>query len=154
MRLRTVVQSISAGDFSTDATVEFIIYEFGAVSVAYRIPLRASLEHLLHLSDTLYDNARLLADSRRGVEQLVATISPAINRPFITDLVEDYVIFQVDAVENQIGDEFPDALARHQCCLDRVHIVARCNDAHTGGCSFNIQPNFHGEHQVSSASPV
>jgi len=103
LRLRTVVQCISAGDFTTDATVEYVIYDFGAVSVAYRIPLRASLEHLLHLSDALYDNARLRADSRHGVEQLVATIAPAIKRPFITDLVEDYVIFQVDAVTPAVG---------------------------------------------------
>src|SRR5439155_15256214 len=81
----------------TSGTVDVLLFDFGAVSVTYTIPLAGSLTGLLALSDVLYDNATLLADARRRVEQLVADVVPAVKRPEIADFVEPYAIFQIEA---------------------------------------------------------
>ena len=49
-------------------TVDLLLYDFGALSVSYTIPLRGSFGDLLTLSESLYDNATLLADSRQAAE--------------------------------------------------------------------------------------
>jgi hypothetical protein len=66
------------------------------VSVSYAIPLEGPLSGLASLSHDLWGNARLLADSRRHVERLVATLGEAATRPRIADFVEDYAIFQIE----------------------------------------------------------
>jgi hypothetical protein len=84
---------------------EFTLYDFGAVSVAYALPLSGPLEDLPRLSYDLYGNATLLADSRRQLESLLAALGEAVVRPRIADFVEDYAIFQIEA----FGAECPPA---------------------------------------------
>src|SRR5688572_31468675 len=43
-----------ANGFQTSPHFEFVVYDFGAVSVIYRIPLRGDLSSLLPLSAALY----------------------------------------------------------------------------------------------------
>jgi hypothetical protein len=78
------------------AQVELVVYDFGAVSVIYRIPLGGELHDLLELSEFLYENDQLLRDSRRRVEELVHRVERALSAARISTFVEDYVIFQVD----------------------------------------------------------
>jgi hypothetical protein len=80
--------------------VDFVLYDFGAMSVAYRIPIRAGWPELMRLSIDLYDNQPLLAESRRGLERLLATIGDAVAKPRIHQLVEDYVIYQIDTLSS------------------------------------------------------
>lgn len=75
--------------------VEVVLYDFGAVSVSYAIPLVGPFARLPALAGELWGNERLAADSRRHVEQLVGTLGAAAVRPRIADLVEDYSIFQI-----------------------------------------------------------
>ena len=88
------------GEWSTLATVETTVFDFGAVSVTYQIPLTGAFSSLARLSELLYDNAALLADSRRLVEELVATINPSVSRPNISSFYEDYVIFQIRSFDD------------------------------------------------------
>lgn len=83
------------GRFPTNPGVELLLYDFGAVSVSYRLPLQGSLADLLDLSEELYDNTSLLADSRRHVEWLVGAIGAAVDRPNILPHVESYLVFHV-----------------------------------------------------------
>lgn len=83
------------GGFATAPAVETVLYDFGAVCVTYQIPLSGPFSGLLKLSEALYDNEVLLTDSRRLVEELLAGVSTAVNRPQISTFYEDYVIFQV-----------------------------------------------------------
>ncbi len=76
--------------------VEVVLYDFGAVSVSYAIPIGGPFAGLPALSNELWGNERLAADSRRHVEQLLATLGDAAVRPKIADLVEDYSIFQIE----------------------------------------------------------
>jgi len=84
------------GGFRTDAAVDAVLYDFGAVSVTYRIPLTGRLGELLQLSAELYDHKALLADARRLVELLLEAIRPTVSRAGLADVVEDYVIYQLE----------------------------------------------------------
>jgi hypothetical protein len=78
-------------------TVEFVLYDFGAVSVSYAIPLRGPLSDLPHLAQALWGNEQLLRDSRRHVDAILAELGPACVRPRVADFVEDYSIFHIEA---------------------------------------------------------
>lgn len=77
--------------------VEIVLYDFGAASVSYGIPLAGPFDRLAALSNELWGNAALLVDSRRHVDRLLATLGDAAVQPRIADLVEDYSIFQIAA---------------------------------------------------------
>ena len=91
--------------------VDLMVCEFGAVSVNYKIPLCGPLTNLRVLADEIYDNPELLADSRRSVDELLAAIAPAVSKPSISELVEDYAIYQIEEMaagrnaEHVVADE-------------------------------------------------
>ena len=95
-----LVQEGSAFDVSgyrASPTVEAMVYDFGAVTITYRFPLDGPFDRLLELSESLYENERLLTESRTRVEQLVQAIEPSIERPCIAREVEDYIIFAIES---------------------------------------------------------
>src|SRR5436309_2776546 len=95
LRVTQEREPLAVGAFRTTPSVEAVLYDFGAVSVTYQVPLAGPLAHLITLAEELYESAVLLADSRRWVEHLLATIAPAVTRPGLTDSVETYVIFEI-----------------------------------------------------------
>lgn len=99
VRVTIATEPVALGDFLTDANVDFVLYDFGAISVTYAIPLSGPFSGLLHLSDDLYDNQALLDDSRRRVEQLLDTIASAVTKPLVADVVEDYVVYHIAKTE-------------------------------------------------------
>ena len=97
VRITQAAEPIMIGDYRSGTSVDFVLYDFGAVSVVYTIPLMGPFSGLLTLSNELYEAVYLLADSRKRVEQLLAVISRAVSKPNIADFVEDYAIFQIEA---------------------------------------------------------
>lgn len=77
--------------------VEVVLYDFGAMSVSYAIPLGGPLTDLPDLAQALWGNEQLLADARRHVEEVLAELGTACARPRIADFVEDYSIFHIEA---------------------------------------------------------
>jgi hypothetical protein len=96
LRVTQGVEPLTLGEFRSATSVDLVIYDFGAVSVIYSIPLADPSLRLLNLSQELYENVLLLADSRQRVEDLQKTIEGMVERPKISNYVEDYVIFQVN----------------------------------------------------------
>jgi hypothetical protein len=97
---------MAIGDYHSGVNVDLVLYDFGAVSVTYTIPLRGPLSGLLTLSNDLYEETSLLADSRQHIEQLLAVIRSAVSKPNIAHLVEDYAIYHIEAftVRQDIDD--------------------------------------------------
>ena len=95
--LRVAVQAepCAVGAWRTSPTVELVVYDFGAVSVGFSIPLAGALDELPALAEGLSGNEALVAAARREVEQLVAALGAAATRSHIPGVVEDYAIFQV-----------------------------------------------------------
>jgi len=98
LRLSQDFARVSITDrLSTNPVVELVVYDFGAVTVIYRIPLEGETSSFLALSANLYENKQLLTDSRTRVEELLKLIEPAVSKANIANFVEDYVIFQIEA---------------------------------------------------------
>ena len=91
LRLTQETVSLAFGDYRSSEAVEVMLYDFGAVTVIYRIPINGPFEGLLSLSESLYENETLLAESRHRLDQLVRDIRPAIDRPSTSSEVEDYL---------------------------------------------------------------
>jgi hypothetical protein len=98
-------ESIPIGFSATDPVVDLVLYDFGAVSVSYDIPLRGPLEALPALSAELFGNERLLADSRRRVERLIETVGDALKRPRLAVFEEDYAIFEIEEFDTPVSPE-------------------------------------------------
>ena len=96
LRISRESEPFTIGKFTTGLGVDLMIYDFGAVSVSYNLPIDGPFANLLDLSEELYDNEALLRDSRQRVEQLLGVIGAAANRAHPSPVVEDYVIFHVE----------------------------------------------------------
>ena len=97
LRVLQEAPPLSVGGRETEGAVELLLYDFGALSVSYRIPFEGELSTLHDLSAELYENPRLLAESRRRAEELVGLVGPAIERACIADHVEDYVVYHLES---------------------------------------------------------
>ena len=86
------------GTAFSSSRVDIMLYDFGAASVKYHLPLHGPLTELCSVSENLYNNARLLTDSRQRVERLLTTLSASLTKPHVADVVEDYVIFHLESV--------------------------------------------------------
>ena len=97
LRVTQEATVLTLGDYCSSASVDVVLYDFGAVSMTYHIPLHGPFLGLLALSEALDGNALLLHDARHRVEQLLRVVHGAVHRPHIADFVEDYAIFQITA---------------------------------------------------------
>jgi hypothetical protein len=97
VRVSQAAEPLALGSWVTNPNVDVVLYDFGALLVIYRISLQGAFSELLTLSDLLYNNATLLTDSHKRVEQLCAVIQPSATRLRIADVVEDYAIFHIQA---------------------------------------------------------
>lgn len=96
LRVTLPSKSVTVGSHQTQPDVDMVIYDFGAVTVIYRVPFSGRFAEMRRLGAALYENDELLADSKSRVEQLVATIGPSITKPSISSLVEDYILFHIE----------------------------------------------------------
>ncbi|RMH36383.1 MAG: hypothetical protein D6690_05925 [Nitrospirae bacterium] len=105
--LRIVQDSepVSIADRTTHPGVDVVLYDFGAVSVIYRIGVEGPFSALLPLSEALYENVALLEHSRQRVESVLAAIRPAVEKANISSFVEDYTMFHLEACSPPIAPE-------------------------------------------------
>jgi len=96
--LRVVIEraSIPVGAWRTEAAVEATLYDFGAISIAFRIPFAEAPDALRPLAALLWNNAALSAEARRMVDAVVATLGDALARPELRPTAEDFVVFSID----------------------------------------------------------
>jgi hypothetical protein len=99
VRVTQSAEPVALGRFATEPSFDAVLYDFGAVSVQYSIPLAGTLTDLRGLADELYHNQALLNASRRVVEDLMRAIGTAVDKPCMSELVEDYAIYQIEALE-------------------------------------------------------
>ena len=94
LRLTLRASPIEIVGFRTEPEVACTLYDFGAASLAYRIPVDdRRLDDLPALSQRLYDNPALLEDSRRQIETLLSILAPHIAKPELNRRWEDYIVF-------------------------------------------------------------
>ena len=97
LRVSQGAEAVRLGRFLTRAAVDLVVYDFGAVEVVYSLPIDGPFTELLNLSDELYDNEFLLADSQVRVNQLLKVVGDTAMQANLAPLVEDYVIFHIES---------------------------------------------------------
>ena len=115
-----VTQDVAApavGPWAVTRGVDLLMYDFGAVSVGYRIPFSGSLETLREISCALNEDAALDADSLRRATDLLTAVQAAVAKPRVADLMEDYAVFQVedytaDVETDRLHEVYADELAQ------------------------------------------
>jgi hypothetical protein len=105
---------LEIGSFRTRPNVDLLVYDFGAISVNYSIALDSSFDSLLPLSQSLYDNALLLSDSRKRIDHCLASMGSAAAQPNVAPVVEDYVIFHIESLSSVLEAENFRKLYGHQ----------------------------------------
>ena len=121
VHITQTIEPIRGPHFQTDAKVTITVYDFGAVSVEYRVPFDGTLAQIAALSSELYDNPRFAADARARAEAILAAIGPAVRRAMVREDTEDYLIFAIPS----LGEGRPalaDVLRGHQQVL--AHILS------------------------------
>ncbi|QQS08160.1 MAG: hypothetical protein IPK69_09145 [Phycisphaerales bacterium] len=117
LRVARPASPIPLANTSTAHAIEATIFDFGAVSLSYSLPILGTLPDLLHISESLYENESILADARARLDELLTLLAPAIRQPAIAPIVEDYAIFQIE--ESSIS------LDGSSCTLDNFLASAR-----------------------------
>jgi hypothetical protein len=84
--------AISIHPWATDPVVDLVLYDFGAASVAYRVPVAGGLEDLHAASTALRRTPLLRQDARARVEALLSSIASAVQRQRVAGFIEDYTI--------------------------------------------------------------
>lgn len=95
VHISQVMEPIRGRAFLSEDRVTITVYDFGAVSVEYRIPFAMTLDELAALSSELYDNQQFAADAQARAAALLKAIGPAVKRPNVREPSEDYLIFRI-----------------------------------------------------------
>jgi len=94
------------------------IFEFGAVSISYRWPLKYANSDLIALGELPQvsqnlDKEKLETHARQQVQKLLEQIRPAVTRPELSDLVEDYYVFVLESFGKELQAPEADYVLRH-----------------------------------------
>jgi hypothetical protein len=92
---------VEVGSWRTDGPVEIVLWEFGAITIHYSIPIDDDLTNLVSLADQLWDNADLLRDARRRAEQILGHVRSAVDKPRVGDRIEDYIAFELQLPDGE-----------------------------------------------------
>ncbi|MFT5286817.1 MAG: hypothetical protein ACI8TQ_002990 [Planctomycetota bacterium] len=100
LRFALAAPEMTVGSYKTQSEVEVVLYGQGVIGLTWILQFETTLDVLADLSAQLYARADFVENSRGLADQVAASIEAAIDRPSSTGLVEDYVIFQVQPVED------------------------------------------------------
>jgi len=100
LRVRIDTPPLEIGGRTTHAGAEAVLFDFGAVSLRYTVPLEGQLDGLIALSAAMEEEKGALADdARRRVGELYEAIRGVVASPGIAPFAEDYAVFEIGAVE-------------------------------------------------------
>ncbi len=89
------IEPLGGRTFRTEDAVTITIYDFGAVSVQYRVPFAGAIAQVAEISGELYDCRQFAADARARAESLLQAIRPAVKQPMVREESEDYHVFVI-----------------------------------------------------------
>lgn len=81
--------------WTTEPVFDAVVFDFGGVSLRYRISFEGTFAELLALSRALFDPVPLLDVARSQLSELVRLMGDAIDRPETPEAFESYVVFQL-----------------------------------------------------------
>jgi len=102
IRLTLTAAPIEVAGFTSRDRVDAVLFDFGGISLTYEIPFRGSVSDLITLGEELYENEKFEAAAAAQVRHIVELIRPAVNRPMLSDAVEDYAVFHVESLSGPV----------------------------------------------------
>ncbi len=128
LRVGQEAPRLTVGHWQTDPTVDLVLYDFGAASVAYHIPIDdGGLEVLRQTALALRDDQSLRADAETKVRGLLSSIDAAVTKPSVAQFAEDYTIFGLRTP--------PEAATVEQFCERHAQEIAQILRADSGALS-------------------
>src|SRR5262245_22294450 len=104
LRVLHSVPALLLDGTAAEGQVNVTLFDFGAMTVVQRFDLAGrTFEDLVELSAILDDDERLEKEARRTAGVLLDRIRPAVERPELSSIVEDYVIWEIHALEDGSG---------------------------------------------------
>jgi len=103
LRLARECPPVSVGGAKSEPYAEVTLYDFGAASILFRLPFEGSLNDLPALAEALDETRELLGAARAIVDRLSSEVRPAIAKPSVSALVEDYAVFALREWEGDAG---------------------------------------------------
>lgn len=92
LRLASPAGSISVGGLAVAGEVEVTLFDFGSMSVHYRLPIPRELKILRAAMPALAGSEVLVVEARRRVEAILERLGDAVDRPSVAADAEDYVV--------------------------------------------------------------
>lgn len=84
-----------------EGQMDVTLFDFGAMTVVQRFDLAGrTFAELVELSATLDEDERLEQEARRTARELLDRVRPAVERPELSSISEDYVIWEIHAFED------------------------------------------------------
>jgi hypothetical protein len=114
LRVNQEPEPVKVAGLPARAGIDLMVYDFGAVAVIYAFPIAGPFPDLLQLSEDLYDNEALLADSRLRVDELLKVVGDAALQATVAPLVEDYVVFHVESFSERFDADTFCSMHRRQ----------------------------------------
>ncbi|MCC7442575.1 MAG: hypothetical protein IT285_13135 [Bdellovibrionales bacterium] len=107
VRVSKAIEPIQMGAGACAAEIDLVIFDFGAISIAYRFDLRpgCGLEELTAMNEALYEGKALLEHSLKEAQSLTAILGAAVQKPDPDLSPESYLIFQVQDHEPKLPAE-------------------------------------------------
>ena len=99
MRFRIDAQPLSIAGHAGAPGAEVTLYDFGAVSLGYTVPLDAPLADWVEVMRALMDGEDLRRQVSRDLDEVLLRVGPAVHVPVPERLVEDYVTVHLRTVE-------------------------------------------------------
>lgn len=117
VRVSRAVAPVTFGHFATESGVDLTLYDFGGVSVAFTLPFEADTDRLINLASALTDDDQLPERARAEVAKVLEQTRASVTRAALSDLTEDYLVFQVEALDpavppSELCERFRGDLAR------------------------------------------
>ncbi len=105
LRVTQEIAPLLVAGVRTSPSLDVVIYDFGGLSVSYTLAMSGTIEEWIAMSCHLAESSVFLDDSRQRVEHLLAVIESAVENATISDLTEDYLIFQFEETEGALVPE-------------------------------------------------
>lgn len=112
LRVPLGTHSVQLGDRAVAADTSVTIHDFGALTVAFQMPLSADVDTLPGLSASLTGAGALEDAARVLLQELYQRLVPAITRPGLNAFVEDYYVIHVNRSEPALTGPELAAVAR------------------------------------------
>ncbi len=113
LRVTASAEPVEAGGFTSRPEALVTIFDFGAIAIRFELPLTGDHEALIGIERTVTGCAPLRDAARAIAQRVAAGIGDAVQRPALSDRVEDYVVLHLlpDPSHAGAADLLPTSLA-------------------------------------------